>query len=106
MIFANEHYSATIHTNARDRLAVPSFDGASLPRGVILSNYDMTARNAGGRGFPTVQPLACTEGLPLASELLSRRGEICRCGRRHAIEQALSFSKSQSNASRTRASFS
>jgi hypothetical protein len=24
MIFANEHFSATIHTNARERLAVPT----------------------------------------------------------------------------------
>jgi hypothetical protein len=25
MIFANEHFSATIHTHARERLAVPTF---------------------------------------------------------------------------------
>ncbi|KAJ1487801.1 hypothetical protein T484DRAFT_1785502 [Baffinella frigidus] len=70
MIFANEHYSATIHTNARERLAVPSFDAEALPRGVPsfdaealprgvhLSQYDMHARNSGGRGFPTIRAAA------------------------------------------------
>jgi hypothetical protein len=58
VIYANENYSTTIHTNARERLEVPAFDVATCPKQISLQTYNMSAVNTSGKGFPTCRVAA------------------------------------------------
>lgn len=55
MIFTNENYSVTIHTNARERLEVPPFMRKGLNPRISLESYDMVASNTVDEGFPTAR---------------------------------------------------
>jgi hypothetical protein len=55
VIFTNDNYSVTIHTNARERLEVPPFSREKLNPKIRLESFDMVACNTTDQGFPTAK---------------------------------------------------